>query len=176
MYVRKFLFCIWVSLTVLSTKAHTQNLLSFQLGCLGFDNATTPVSTSPVIFHTENCFQLQNGVALLFLASPGPFIDHCNVWAEKTQERFEIKLMPNPVASTLTIMLADNESKLSNTEGVILSLFDEAGRLLKTNTTEALLFKTGFPIDMSRLPAGTYVLKLQLRDFNLTPSSIIKIK
>lgn len=92
------------------------------------------------------------------------------LWDQESSIRDNFVIFPNPNETGL-IQFEIDES-LAGTNGVI-RLFSMNGRLLQE--AQVNLFETRQSMDVSTLPAGTYLLNVQLEDGNIVNEVLVKL-
>lgn len=85
---------------------------------------------------------------------------------------FEVKVYPNPTASTISVDLSSH-SVNSTVPSIELSLFDQQG-IQQRRISHSKYRESNLLIDMENLPAGPYTLILQIGD-KVINKQIIKI-
>lgn len=84
-------------------------------------------------------------------------------WAETPADAPSLSLAPNPANDRLFI-------ELENAEAAHLQLLDFAGRIVLTNTADTFSAE----IDLTRLPAGTYFIRLEITDGAVLTERFVK--
>lgn len=142
---------------MLPTTAHLQYKASMRVSVTGKLSSGDRTMSVPVsINENRKCLRLNTGLAVYMAErGSGAFVLGCRT--SNVTPDVEIKLFPNPVytyARLVSMALLSQESLLS------ITVLDAAGRVILALQRPADQLYAGITIEMNRLGAGSYFLRI----------------
>ena len=156
---------------VFASKAQAQISMPYVMGVVGSAGQTESVFSGAILFDSERCFLLSNGVAAGIHSTTNLFTINCVV-APRVQP-LQLKAYPNPFIEKATIT---SYAVFNYTTTVMydLHLYNAAGMRIKTFTTSIYGLRSGYEISTLFLAAGAYYLKVQVGQLHIQTLSLIK--
>ena len=132
----------------------------YSIGVLGSDLKLSN-SSSPLTLSMNNCIQVSNGVAKYTEVSNEAFVNNCKV--DLNYSKLSIQVLPNPFVNSVYIIF---KSKIDNDNQFKISVFNNMGQLVKTESVNQDSFYAGYRVAMSNLPTGIYFLQINSSKVN----------
>jgi len=156
---------------VFAIKARTQISMPYTMGVVGNAGQTENVFSGSILFDSERCFLLSNGVATGKHGTANLFTINCVV--APTVQPLQLKVYPNPFIEKVTVT---SHAEFNYTTAVMydLHLYNAAGLRIKSFTTSIYGLRSGFEISTLFLVAGNYFLKVQVGQLHIQTLTLIK--
>lgn len=141
------------------------------MGIVGGAGQTEIVFSGAVLFDSERCFLLSNGVSTSISSTSNLFTINCVV--ALTVQPLQLKAYPNPFIEKVAVT---SYSVFNYTTAVMydLHLYNAAGMRIKSFATTIYGLRSGYEISTSFLAAGTYYLKVQVGQQHIQTLTLIK--
>jgi hypothetical protein len=154
-----------------ASKAQAQISMPYTMGVVGSAGQTESIFSGSILFDSERCFLLSNGVSVSIHGTANLFTINCVV--VPTVQPLQLKAYPNPFIEKVTVT---SYSVFNYTTAVMydLHLYNAAGIRIKSFTTSIYLLRAGFEIRMPILSTGTYYLKVQVGQLHIQTLILIK--
>ncbi|MFM8758474.1 MAG: T9SS type A sorting domain-containing protein [Methylophilaceae bacterium] len=157
---RQFFF---LSIIVFPILVSAQERLFFTVSATGRLSSGWSTSSLPVQFNKSNdCIQLNSGMAVYAgVRGSQPFVMTCR--SANNEPVIQLTLFPNPASSISKLI---SSALLSHEQSLNIAVIDVQGRVLFqiSRTPDQLL--SGISVDVQRLPAGSYYLRVDGRAFH----------
>lgn len=154
-----------------TNEAQAQINMPYTMGVVGSAGQTESIFSGSILFDSERCFLLSNGVSASIYSTANLFTINCVV-APMIQP-LQLKAYPNPFIEKVTVT---SYSVFNYTTAVMydLHLYNAAGLRIKSFTTSIYGLRSGYEISTSFLAAGTYYLKVQIGQLHIQTLTLIK--
>ncbi|MGB4723752.1 MAG: T9SS type A sorting domain-containing protein [Sediminibacterium sp.] len=154
-----------------SSKDQAQKSMPYTMGVVGSAGQTESIFSGSILFDSERCFLLSNGVSVSIHGTANLFAINCLV--VPTVQPLQLKAYPNPFIEKVTVT---SYSVFNYTTAVMydLHLYNAAGLRIKRFTTSIYGHRSGYEISTSFLAAGTYYLKVQVGQLHIQTLTLIK--
>ena len=161
-------FCLTL---VFASKAQAQISMSYTMGVVGGAGQTESIFSGAILFDSERCFLLSNGVSVSIHGNANLFTISCVV--APTVQPLQLKAYPNPFIEKVTVT---SYSVFNYTTSVMydLHLYNAAGMRIKSFATTIYGLRSGYEISTPFLAAGTYYLKVQVGQLHIQTLTLIK--
>ena len=152
-------------------KSQAQISIPYVMGIVGNAGQTQSIFSGSILFDSERCFLLSNGVSASIYSTNNLFSSNCFV--APSIEPIQISVYPNPFTEKVTIK-SQTEFNYTKTVMYDLHLYNAAGIRIKTFATTIYMLRAGFDIRMPFLATGTYYLKVQVGQLHIQTITLIK--
>ena len=154
-----------------ASKAQAQISMPYTMGVVGSAGQTESIFSGSILFDSERCFLLSNGVSVSMYGAANLFTINCVV--SPTVQPLQLKTYPNPFIEKVTIT---SYSVFNYTTAVMydLHLYNAAGVRIKSFATSIYGLRSGYEISTPFLAAGTYYLKVQAGQLHIQTLTLIK--
>lgn len=154
-----------------ASKAQAQISMPYTMGVVGSAGQTESIFSGSILFDSERCFLLSNGVSVSIHGTANLFTINCVV--VPTVQPLQLKAYPNPFIEKVTVT---SYSVFNYTTAVMydLHLYNAAGVRIKSFTTSIYGLRSGYDISTLFLAAGTYYLKVQAGQLHIQTLTLIK--
>lgn len=165
---RFFSICLML---LFASIAQAQISMSYTLGVVGSAGQTESIFSGAILFDSERCFLLSNGVSASIYSTSNLFTINCVV--APTVQPLQLKAYPNPFIEKVTVT---TYSVFNYTTAVMydLHLYNAAGMRIKSFATTIYGLRSGYEISTLFLAAGTYYLKVQVGQLHIQTLTLIK--
>lgn len=154
-WTKTFSYLCFVLLLSAATK--DGNTQSFMMSSIGAFDGTTAISNTIAFRSITECINVQTGLAVLRgIRNDGEFTINCKVDLEINQ--LALKMFPIPTLQNATVKLQKLPAYSDDFKITIWSL--DGVNLLQRNEKGDNLH-LGINLDLSKLPIGTYILKIE---------------
>ena len=147
---------LFIGMLFVSGMMHAQGFMMSSVGMLGTSSSNAPA----IIFRSSAlCIDVQSGIAVfngVNSSATGEFAINCIV--KQQFNSFGIKLFPNP-ANVISKLKFTNTPPLQEVFNV--SVWSTEGAILNTRKETGYNLFQGIMLDVSRLVAGSYILKIE---------------
>lgn len=148
---------VMISFLLISNVTIGQISPAFTMSSVGMIGATNSNATAISFTSTANCIDVQTGIAVLSgVRSNGQFVINCDVPVKFNT--LGIKLFPNPVVGTTKVKFLNTPPL---TENFNLTVWTMEGAMTISRKESGYNIFQGVMIDMSKLIAGTYIIKIE---------------
>lgn len=156
---------------VFASKTQAQISIPYTMGVVGNAGQTESIFSGAILFDSERCFLLSNGVSASIHGTANLFNINCVV--APTVQPLQLKVYPNPFFEKVTVT---SYSVFNYTTAVMydLHLYNAAGLRIKSFTTSIYGLRSGYEISTPFLAAGTYYLKVQVGQLHIQTLTLIK--
>jgi hypothetical protein len=151
-----------ISLLLLPVIISAQERLFYSVSATGRLSSGYSTSSLPVQFNKSNdCLQINSGMAV-YTGTRGSqaFVMACR--SSTNEPVIQLTLFPNP-ATTISKLISS--ALLRNEQSLTIAVIDVQGRVLFQLNRSPDQLLTGVSIDVQRLSAGSYFLKINGRSF-----------
>ena len=145
---------------ILSQYAKAQMTVAYSMGVLGGD-LNLSNSSNPLTLSMANCIQVSNGVTKFLTTNNGMFINECVV--DLNYSKISIQVLPNPFVDAVYVKF---KTKIDRDNHFKISVFNNIGKLVKTENVNQDLFYTGYKVVMSNIPSGIYFMQINSSKVN----------
>jgi len=145
---------------ILSQYTNAQLTTAYSMGVLGGD-LNLSISSNPLTVNMANCIQVSSGVTKFLTTNNGMFINECVVDLNYT--KLSIQVLPNPFIDAVYVKF---KTKIDNYNHFKISVFNNMGKLVKTENVNQDLFYTGYRFIMSDIPSGIYFMQISSSKVN----------
>ena len=139
---------------------NAQIKIAYSMGVLGGDLQLSN-SSNPLTLSMANCIQVSNGVTKFITTNNGMFINECIVDLNYT--KLSIQVLPNPFVDVVYVKF---KTKIDKDNHFKISVYNNIGKLVKTENVNQDLFYTGYRVIMSDLPSGIYFMQINSSKVN----------
>jgi hypothetical protein len=108
-----------------------------------------------------NCIQVSNGVTKFLTTNNGMFINECVV--DLNYSKISIQVLPNPFVDAVYVKF---KTKIDKDNHFKISIFNNMGKLIKTENVNQDLLYSGYRIIMSDIPSGIYFMQINSSKVN----------
>jgi hypothetical protein len=145
--------------------------MPYVMGVVGNAGQTENIFSGSILFDSERCFLLSNGVSARLHGTANLFNISCVV--APTVQPLQLKVYPNPFFEKVTVT---SYSVFNYATAVMydLHLYNAAGVRIKSFTTSIYGLRSGYEISTPFLAAGTYYLKVQVGQLHIQTLTLIK--
>lgn len=164
--------CVRICLMLLfASKAQAQISMPYTMGVVGSAGQTESIFSGSILFDSERCFLLSNGVSVSIHGTANLFTINCVV--APTLQPLQLNVYPNPFVEKVTVT---SHTEFNYTTAVMydLHLYNAAGMRIKSFTTSIYGLRSGYEISTSFLAAGTYYLRVQVGQLHIQTLTLIK--
>ena len=156
---------------VFASKAQTQISMPYTMGVVGNAGQPENIFSGSILFDSERCFLLSNGVSTGIHGTANLFTINCVVLP--TVQPLQLNVYPNPFVEKVKVT---SYSVFNYTTAVMydLHLYNAAGLRIKSFTTSIYGLRSGYEISTLFLVAGTYYLKVQVGQLHIQTLTLIK--
>lgn len=164
--------CVRICLMLLfASKAQAQISMPYTMGVVGSAGQTESIFSGSILFDSERCFLLSNGVSVSIHGTANLFTINCVV--APTLQPLQLNVYPNPFVEKVTVT---SHTEFNYTTAVMydLHLCNAAGMRIKSFTTSIYGLRSGYEISTSFLAAGTYYLRVQVGQLHIQTLTLIK--
>lgn len=153
------------------SKAQAQISMPYTMGVVGSAGQTESIFSGSIVFDSELCFILSNGVSVSIHGTANLFTINCVV--APTVHPLQLKAYPNPFIDKVTVT---SYSVFNYTTALMydLHLYNATGLRIKSFATTIYGLRSGYEISTPFLAAGTYYLKVQLGQLHIQTLTLIK--
>lgn len=153
--------CVFAIFAILPQRLYAQSSANFMMSSMGSIPGASNTGMAIQFNSISTCLNVQNGIAILYgVRGSGQFAINCEVTLKINS--LGIKLYPNPV-KTITKVKFANTPPLS--EIFNLTIWTTDGVLLSTRKESGYNLFQGMNLDLSELSVGSYVLKIESRNY-----------
>jgi hypothetical protein len=145
---------------ILSQYTKAQMTVAYSMGVLGGD-LNLSNSSNPLTLSMANCIQVSNGVTKFLTTNNGMFINECVV--DLNYSKISIQVLPNPFIDAVYVKF---KTKIDKDNHFKISIFNNMGKLIKTENVNQYLFYSGYRIIMSDIPSGIYFMQINSSKVN----------
>jgi hypothetical protein len=145
---------------ILSQYTKAQMTVAYSMGVLGGD-LNLSNSSNPLTLSMANCIQVSNGVTKFLTTNNGMFINECVV--DLNYSKISIQVLPNPFADAVYVKF---KTKIDKDNHFKISVFNNMGKLIKTENVNQDLFYIGYRVVMSDIPSGIYFMQINSSKVN----------
>ena len=158
---------------VFASKAQTQISMPYTMGVVGNAGQPENIFSGSILFDSQRCFYLSNGVSNILNGTSNLFSINCIV--SPSLEQLDINAFPNPFSEKVIIK---SQSRFNFSTSVMydLLLFDGSGKLIKKYTTSIYALRSGFEMIDQFQKSGIYFLKVQVGQMHIETLKLIKIE
>ena len=156
---------------VFASKTQAQISIPYTMGVVGNAGQTESIFSGAILFDSERCFLLSNGISASMPSTANLFSMNCVV--SPSLEPLQLDVYPNPFIEKVTIK-SHTDFNYTKTVMYDLHLYNAAGIRIKSFTTSIYILRAGFEIRMPILSAGTYYLKVQVGQLHIQTLILIK--
>lgn len=141
------------------------------MGIVGSAGQTESIFSGSILFDSERCFLLSNGISASIYGTANLFTSNCVVIP--SAQPLQLKVYPNPFIEKVTVT---SYSVFNYTTTVMydLHLYNAAGLCIKSFTTSIYGLRSGYEISTLFIAAGTYYLKVQVGQLHIQTLTLIK--
>ncbi len=147
--------------------------MQYVIGVIGDEGSKEQIFSGALLFESNRCFLLTNGVTNNFSTKSESFSFNCIV--APAIQPLHLVAYPNPFKEKVVIksrsLFDFNTSVMYN-----LFLYSPSGVLLKTYSTSIYGLRSGFEISAQMYDAGIYYLKIQVGKQLVETLQLIKIQ
>ena len=140
--------------------ANAQITMAYSMGVIGGDLKLSN-SSNPLTLSMANCIQVSNGVSKFLTTNAGMFINECVV--DLNYSKISIQVLPNPFVDVVYVKF---KTKIDKDNHFKISVYNNIGKLVKTENVNQDLFYTGYRVIMSDLPSGIYFMQINSSKVN----------
>jgi hypothetical protein len=151
---------------------HAQFTMPYNIGCLGMNGTISTQFSGPVVIESESCLMIKNGVNNFAIKKNGFFNLNCKIGAPGISSQIEFICFPNPVMTTCTIKLQNQLS--TDVSPAVLVLMGNDGRVYENFNTTMKQLSSGYFMNLSRISAGIYVIKILLNNEIISMIKVVK--
>jgi len=145
---------------ILSQYSKAQMTVAYSMGVLGGDLQLSN-SSNPLTLSMANCIQVSNGVTKFLTTNNGMFINECVV--DLNYSKISIQVLPNPFIDAVYVKF---KTKIDKNNHFKISVFNNMGKLIKTENVNQDLFYIGYRVVMSDIPSGIYFMQINSSKVN----------
>lgn len=153
------------------SKAQAQISMPYTMGVVGSAGQTESIFSGSILFDSERCFLLSNGVSVSIHGTANLFTINCVV--APTVQPLQLKVYPNPFVDKVTVT-SYSVFNYATTVMYDLHLYNAAGLRIKSFATTIYGLRSGYEISTLFITAGTYYLKVQVGQLHIQTLTLIK--